>query len=198
MLVAMGVLLAVAALYRLGNIADFPGEAAITQIEDLQVGNFGWAYLQRLSAALGIPEQHLAGGARYLARRADATGHARPVCGGERAQGAAAVRVAAAQRRHRRRLGRHCAAGLLVLGRRAVAHSQQPQRADRLDRVCVARRPGASRPSVGIRAARVFRRLHVCTSTSRIARWPRWRWPARSDGRCAIGCRTGPSAWPGR
>src|SRR5262249_34370697 len=43
---SMVVLLAVAALYRLGNIADFPGEAAVTQIEDLQVGNFGWAYLQ--------------------------------------------------------------------------------------------------------------------------------------------------------
>ncbi len=38
-------LLAIAAAYRLGNIADFPGEAAITQIEDLQVGNFGAAYL---------------------------------------------------------------------------------------------------------------------------------------------------------
>jgi len=45
-LVSMGVLLALAALYRLGNIADFPGEAAVTQIEDLQVGNFGWSYLQ--------------------------------------------------------------------------------------------------------------------------------------------------------
>jgi hypothetical protein len=44
-LLAMAALLAVAAVYRLGNIADFPGEAAITQIEDLQVGNFGWAYL---------------------------------------------------------------------------------------------------------------------------------------------------------
>lgn len=39
------VLVAVAAVLRLGNIADFPGEAAITQIEDLQVGNFGHAYL---------------------------------------------------------------------------------------------------------------------------------------------------------
>lgn len=45
-LVALAALLAVATLYRLGNIRDFPGEAAITQIEDLQVGNFGWAYLQ--------------------------------------------------------------------------------------------------------------------------------------------------------
>ena len=44
-LLAMGVILAVAAIYRLGNLRDFPGEAAITQIEDLQVGNFGWAYL---------------------------------------------------------------------------------------------------------------------------------------------------------
>ena len=44
-LMAMAVVLAVAAVYRLGNIADFPGEAAVTQIEDLQVGNFGWAYL---------------------------------------------------------------------------------------------------------------------------------------------------------
>jgi hypothetical protein len=35
----------VAAVYRLGNVADFPGEGAITQIEDLQVGNFGQAYL---------------------------------------------------------------------------------------------------------------------------------------------------------
>jgi 4-amino-4-deoxy-L-arabinose transferase-like glycosyltransferase len=41
----MAVLLAVAAVYRLGNIREFPGEAAITQIEDLQVGNFGWAYI---------------------------------------------------------------------------------------------------------------------------------------------------------
>ena len=39
------VLLAIAVLYRLGNIKDFPGEAAITQIEDLQVGNFGDIYL---------------------------------------------------------------------------------------------------------------------------------------------------------
>lgn len=38
-------LAAVAAMYRLGNIADFPGEAAITQIEDLQVGHFGQAFL---------------------------------------------------------------------------------------------------------------------------------------------------------
>jgi hypothetical protein len=44
-LLAMGILLAAAAVYRLGNIREFPGEAAITQIEDLQVGNFGWAYL---------------------------------------------------------------------------------------------------------------------------------------------------------
>jgi len=43
--VAMVGLLAVAAAYRLGNIADFPGEAAATQIEDFQVGNFGQAYL---------------------------------------------------------------------------------------------------------------------------------------------------------
>jgi hypothetical protein len=45
LLVSIAVLLAVAAVYRLGNIKDFPGEAGITQIEDLQVGNFGWAYL---------------------------------------------------------------------------------------------------------------------------------------------------------
>ena len=38
---SMLALVAIAALYRLGNIKDFPGEAAITQIEDLQVGNFG-------------------------------------------------------------------------------------------------------------------------------------------------------------
>lgn len=38
-------LVAVAAVYRLGNIADFPGEGAVTQIEDLQVGNFGQAFL---------------------------------------------------------------------------------------------------------------------------------------------------------
>jgi hypothetical protein len=38
-------LIVAAGIYRLGNIADFPGEAAITQIEDLQVGNFGLAYL---------------------------------------------------------------------------------------------------------------------------------------------------------
>jgi len=44
-LVAMAVLLVIAGVYRLGNIRDFPGEAAVTQIEDLQVGNFGWAYL---------------------------------------------------------------------------------------------------------------------------------------------------------
>ncbi len=44
-LLVMIALLAIAAVYRLGNIADFPGEAAITQIEDLQVGNFGFAYL---------------------------------------------------------------------------------------------------------------------------------------------------------
>ena len=44
LLLALG-LVAVAALYRLGNITDFPGEGAVTQIEDLQVGNFGQAYL---------------------------------------------------------------------------------------------------------------------------------------------------------
>ena len=44
LLAALG-LLAVSAVYRLGNIADFPGEGAVTQIEDLQVGNFGAAYL---------------------------------------------------------------------------------------------------------------------------------------------------------
>jgi hypothetical protein len=44
-LLAMGIIVAAAAVYRLGNIKDFPGEAAITQIEDLQVGNFGWAYM---------------------------------------------------------------------------------------------------------------------------------------------------------
>ncbi|MBX3026397.1 glycosyltransferase family 39 protein [bacterium] len=38
-------LLAVAAIYRLGNIGEFPGEGAISQIEDLQVGNFGQAFL---------------------------------------------------------------------------------------------------------------------------------------------------------
>lgn len=38
-------LVAVAAVYRLGNVADFPGEGAVTQIEDLQVGNFGQAFL---------------------------------------------------------------------------------------------------------------------------------------------------------
>jgi hypothetical protein len=38
-------LLAIAALYRLGNIKTFPGEAAITQIEDLQAGNMGDFYL---------------------------------------------------------------------------------------------------------------------------------------------------------
>lgn len=38
-------LVVVAAIYRLGNIADFPGEGAVTQIEDLQVGNFGQAFL---------------------------------------------------------------------------------------------------------------------------------------------------------
>jgi len=58
-------LVAVAALYRLGNIADFPGEAAATQVEDFQVGNFGkfyllgervrWEYLSSTwLAALGI------------------------------------------------------------------------------------------------------------------------------------------------
>ncbi len=41
----LAVLLAVAAWLRLGNIAEFPGEAAITQIEDLQVGAFGQSYL---------------------------------------------------------------------------------------------------------------------------------------------------------
>ncbi|MGH7790479.1 MAG: glycosyltransferase family 39 protein [Candidatus Binatia bacterium] len=44
LLVALG-LTVVAGVYRLGNIATFPGEAAITQIEDLQVGNFGLFYL---------------------------------------------------------------------------------------------------------------------------------------------------------
>jgi hypothetical protein len=39
-------LVVAAGIYRLGNIADFPGEAAITQIEDLQVGNFGLFFLQ--------------------------------------------------------------------------------------------------------------------------------------------------------
>lgn len=38
-------LLIVAAAYRLGNIADFPGEGTITQIEDLQVGAMGDFYL---------------------------------------------------------------------------------------------------------------------------------------------------------
>ena len=38
-------LVGVAAIYRLGNIADFPGEGAVTQIEDLQVGSFGHAFL---------------------------------------------------------------------------------------------------------------------------------------------------------
>jgi hypothetical protein len=35
----------IAAVYRLGNITDFPGEAGITQVEDLQTGNWGLAYL---------------------------------------------------------------------------------------------------------------------------------------------------------
>lgn len=42
---AVAVLMAVAAVYRLGNIADFPGEAAASQVEDFQVGNFGNAFL---------------------------------------------------------------------------------------------------------------------------------------------------------
>ena len=65
LIVAVAVLVGVAALYRLGNIADFPGEAAATQIEDFQVGNFGkfyllgwrtrWEYLSSTwLAALGI------------------------------------------------------------------------------------------------------------------------------------------------
>lgn len=64
LLAALG-LVAVALLYRLGNIADFPGEGAVTQVEDLQVGNFGqhflngyrlrWEYLSSTwLAALGI------------------------------------------------------------------------------------------------------------------------------------------------
>ncbi len=57
----------VAALYRLGNIADFPGEGTISQIEDLQVGGLGdfflrgdrprwrWEYLSSTwLAALGL------------------------------------------------------------------------------------------------------------------------------------------------
>jgi hypothetical protein len=36
---------AIAAVYRLGNIARFPGEAGISQVEDLQTGNWGLAYL---------------------------------------------------------------------------------------------------------------------------------------------------------
>ncbi|MDX2171466.1 MAG: glycosyltransferase family 39 protein [Deltaproteobacteria bacterium] len=44
--VVLGLLMVVAALYRLGNIADFPGEASATQIEDFQVGNFGHVFLQ--------------------------------------------------------------------------------------------------------------------------------------------------------
>lgn len=42
----LAVLMAIAAVYRLGNIADFPGEASATQIEDFQVGNFGHIFLQ--------------------------------------------------------------------------------------------------------------------------------------------------------
>jgi hypothetical protein len=43
---ALAALMAIAAMYRLGNIADFPGEASATQIEDFQVGNFGHVFLQ--------------------------------------------------------------------------------------------------------------------------------------------------------
>lgn len=39
------VLLAVAAVYRLGNIGTFPGEGTMFQVEDLQTGNWGTGYL---------------------------------------------------------------------------------------------------------------------------------------------------------
>lgn len=39
------VLLGVSAVYRLGNLASFPGEGYVTQVEDLQNGNFGQDYL---------------------------------------------------------------------------------------------------------------------------------------------------------
>ncbi|MGD9762668.1 MAG: glycosyltransferase family 39 protein [Candidatus Binatia bacterium] len=61
------ILLVAAAVYRLGNIAEFPGEGMITQIEDLQVGGIGdyflhgdrprwrWEYLSSTwLAALGL------------------------------------------------------------------------------------------------------------------------------------------------
>jgi hypothetical protein len=37
--------LGAAAIYRLGNIATFPGEGHISQVEDLQTGMWGWHYL---------------------------------------------------------------------------------------------------------------------------------------------------------
>lgn len=40
------VLLAGAAVYRLGNLADFPGEGTMSQVEDLQTGNWGMTYLK--------------------------------------------------------------------------------------------------------------------------------------------------------
>jgi len=64
------VLLAIAALYRLGNITDFPGEGAQTQIEDVMTGSWGqfyvfgsrgrweylsWAWLAGLGIWLGGP-----------------------------------------------------------------------------------------------------------------------------------------------
>lgn len=39
-------LVAVTTLYRLGNVAEFPGEGSMTQVEDLQTGNWGLAFLR--------------------------------------------------------------------------------------------------------------------------------------------------------
>lgn len=44
----MIVLVLVTALYRLGNIAEFPGEGTATQVEDLQTGQWGYWYWQGL------------------------------------------------------------------------------------------------------------------------------------------------------
>lgn len=62
----LGVLVAVAAVYRLGNIAEFPGEGTASQVEDLQTGQWGnwfqdgqgrvrWEYLSHAwLAGIGI------------------------------------------------------------------------------------------------------------------------------------------------